>query len=1111
MRRERFARIKEAALRACELAGAARSAFLEDLGREDPALRAEVESLLVHDATPAPIVETGAIGKGLGARLAQSLGATPESAMPERVGPYALLRVLGEGGMGTVYRAEQREPHSRVVALKVIRRGIASDRAVARFELERQSLSMMSHPGIARVFDAGADEDGRLYFAMELVEGEPVTDYCDHRRLTVHERLALFLQVCDAVQYAHRRGIIHRDLKPSNILISDLGGTAAVKVIDFGIAKAVHDPSVAGPRLTQEGHFVGTPAYMSPEQASGSTALVDARSDVYALGVVLYELLAGKPPYDLEGLTPFDTLRVVRETEPEPPSRAYGGAQGGPMPVAVAEETSHERDQVCRARGGTRDMLRLQLEGALDCIVLTALRKVQEERYGAVVDLAEDIQCHLRGLPIRATRPQQGHGGPAAPHNLPSALTSFVGRSIELAECRRLLGDVRLLTLTGVGGCGKTRLALRLAEGALRAFPDGVWFVDLAPLPDGTRVPFALAAVLDLQEEPERPILHTLARHVSEKRALIVLDNCEHVLDACRALAGSLLAAGPALKFLATSREYLDLEGEAVYAVPPLSLPAEGGVKESLSVVEAADAVILFCDRARLVEPGFRLTEEDAPVVAEICRRLDGIPLALELAAALAKVLAPEQIRSKLRERFRLLTGGSKTAPSRHQTLRAALQWSYEQLEEEEGRLLRIVSVFAGGWTLESAAAVAGSADEIALLGPLARLVDKSLIVVEASRDRERRYRLLETVRAFAEEELDRSGAADDAGARHTEYFLGLVEKADRKLLGSEQDEWYARLGREHENVLAALDRCRDSKDGAGTALRIVGALRNFWWDLGYVRLGLERAGEALNRPGSEARTAARALALYGAGGLAVRHGSLAQAKSLLEESVGIARSLGDRLLLTKALSYLGVVEANQGDHARARNHHTESVAIARELGDKLEVAGSLHNLADLYRAEGDLNGAAPFYEESLELTREFGDWRDVANTLANLALVAVGRGDLVKARTRLIECIEVAERGQEVPIRAVALDAAACLAASVGDSQRAARTFAAATAAWERIGASREPLDERHHAPIISRVREALGPSGYDAAWGAGRALSMEGAIAETLHWLRVCEFGAQ
>ncbi|MGH7339359.1 MAG: tetratricopeptide repeat protein, partial [Candidatus Rokuibacteriota bacterium] len=310
-----------------------------------------------------------------------------------------------------------------------------------------------------------------------------------------------------------------------------------------------------------------------------------------------------------------------------------------------------------------------------------------------------------------------------------------------------------------------------------------------------------------------------------------------------------------------------------------------------------------------------------------------------------------------------------------------------------------------------------------------------------------------------------------------------------------------------HENILAALDRCRHAKDGADAALRIVGALRVFWWDLGYVRLGLERAEEALCRPGAEGRTSVRALALYSAGGLAVRAGLLARANELLEESVGIARSLGDKMLLTKALSFLGVAQTNQGDLAGAKRSHAESVAIARELGDKLELAGSLHNLADMYRAEGDLNGAGILYEESLGLAREFGDWRDVANTLANIALVAAGRADPETARTRLIECFEVLERGEEVPIRGIALDVAACLAATIGDPERAARTSAAATAAWERVGASRESLDVRHYGPVISRVREALGPAGFDVACAAGRSLSVEAAIAETLRWLRAGE----
>src|SRR5437773_2143885 len=504
-------------------------------------------------------------------------------------------------------------------------------------------------------------------------------------------------EIASALGYAHHRGLVHRDVKPENILLSD--GMALVA--DFGIARATNVSHER--RHTTAGTAIGTPPYMAPEQITGSPD-VDSRADLYSLGCVLFEMLAGAPPF----------------TGPDE-SLAYQHLSVAPR--AVSE-------------------LRPGLPARVSATVAKALAKSPADRYATAARFAEALATALVDAPETAVTERSRR----PPNNLPAERTSFVGRERELAECERLFEEARLLTLTGMGGCGKTRLALKLAEGWLDEHPDGVWFVDLAPLTDESRVAETIAVALGVREHAGSSI-ESLRLHVRGKKLVVVLDNCEHLLSACATAVNALLDAGSVVRVLTTSRESLGVTGERLFAVRSLEVPPAGTAGDATRV-ESSEAVRLFVERAGLAQPGFTVTTQNAEALGEICRRLDGIPLAIELAAARIRILSVGQIRARLDDRFRLLTASSRTALPRHQTLQATIQWSYDQLSVDEQRLFRSLAVFAGGWTLAGAAQVAGDGwDEFQVIDLLARLVDKSLVIVEREHDGEPRYRMLETVR----------------------------------------------------------------------------------------------------------------------------------------------------------------------------------------------------------------------------------------------------------------------------------------------------------------------------------------------------------------------------
>lgn len=623
------------------------------------------------------------------------------------------------------------------------------------------------------------------------------------------------------------------------------------------------------------------------------------------------------------------------------------------------------------------------------------------------------------------------------PNNLPPQMTSFVGRQGEMAELREQLSRARLVTLTGIGGCGKTRLALQVAADLLEAYPDGVWLVELAPITDPALVPQAVAGAIGVREEPGRSLTETLADALQERHLLLVLDNCEHVVAACAALAHALLRACPRLKILATSRELLGVAGELVWPVPSLSLPnGDARGVDANRLLRESEAVNLFVERARLCQPRFELTAANVPAVAQICRRLDGIPLALELAAARVKVLSPEQIAARLDDAFRLLTGGSRTVMPRQQTLKAAIDWSYDLLSQAERRLLHRLSVFAGGWRLEAAEAICpddeDSGRQIGTLDPqtstisnkdlldlLGQLVDKSLVVVEEC-DGETRYRLLETIRQYAREKLRQEHGGEERALkdRHRDWFLQLAGTAGEALAGATQAEWLNRLEEEHDNLRAALAWSIEAAtalrepEQTTAGLRLGAALWRFWLTRGYLAEGRQRLAALLALPEPDlARpedALTRAAVLNGAGALAYHQAEYDAARALWEESLAIRRALDDRPGIAASLSNLGLVAHTQGDPRAARALHEESLAIRRALDDPIGLAATLNNLGLVTQAVGDFAAARALHEESLTIRRSLDDPAGIAFSLTNLGHVARAEGEYATARTRFQESLEI-------------------------------------------------------------------------------------------------------
>jgi len=702
--------------------------------------------------------------------------------------------------------------------------------------------------------------------------------------------------------------------------------------------------------------------------------------------------------------------------------------------------------------------------------------------------------------------PQLRHDFPAlrsletTPHNLPPELTSFIGRERELDEAIKLLRTTRRLTLLGPGGVGKTRLSLRIADAVLDEYPDGVWFVELAPIADPRRVPQIIATTLGVKEEGAYPILDVLARHVQKLRLLLVLDNCEHLTQACAEVTKRLLHSSSGVRIIASSREPLRIAGEISYTVPPLAAPDP----RHTSVVTLTEfaAAHLFIDRAAAAQPAFKLTEQNAPAICNICRRLDGIPLALELAAALVRTLPVETIDDHLSDRFRLLTTGDRTELPRHQTLRGLIDWSHDLLTEGEQILLRRLSAFADGWALEAAEVVCATSESerAGVATALAQLVDKSLVMF--SRE-EARYSLLETVRQYAYERLVVAGEEHAVRTRHLTHYVALVERAGPRLRGPAQGAWLAQLDYERENLLAACGWCDHAEDGATLGLRLVHSAEMYWPNRGLLELGHRLTLEALRRDGADRRTLHRCRALIVAGQQAAFLHDSSRALEYLEESLSIANESEDHERRGVALLLLGRVAHTQADRLAARRFYSESLAIVKRAGNKRAVAGVLESLGQLHEEDGEDQAAIQLYEESLRLSREEGNQLNVALGVTNLARIAIKCGASYRARELLLEAATITVQLDSQWAAQLVLQSCAELSGLIGDWPRSARFLGALEAAFLRTSSNHHTMSEATEQLVKRRARKEMGEEAFATALCAGQTMSLHAAMTEMREWL--------
>lgn len=679
------------------------------------------------------------------------------------------------------------------------------------------------------------------------------------------------------------------------------------------------------------------------------------------------------------------------------------------------------------------------------------------------------------------------------PNNLPLQLTSFIGRETEIDRIKALLDTSRLVTLTGAGGSGKTRLGIQIAADLLESFPDGVWLVELAPIPDAESLVRTLANVLNLAEVPETNLTAAIAAHIGKKTQLLILDNCEHLLDSSAIVADTLLKSCPNLRILVTSREALGIPGESAYRVPPLALPDRRAAHSSVSLTQFA-AVRLFIDRAVLAEPRFTVTNENAPAVASVCCQLDGIPLAIELAAARVRSMPIEQIEARLDQRFLLLTGGSRIALPRQQTLRALIDWSYDLLEAREKAVLQRLSVFAGGFDLEACEFVCADDQmegwEVSEL--VFSLADKSLVVVHES-PRGHRYSLLESIREYARDRLSTSGGQGLYFNRHTEYFVALAAAAMPGLRGSSQKEWLQKLDPDNDNFLAVLHRALDTPHG----LALTGCLWWYWYFRGRLTEGRAWLTAALTH-NPDADPELRARSLNGAGVLAEYQGDFDSALELLHESAEISRSLGDRWALAMALNNVGNVYASKTDFETASTFWGEAHSIFRDmdaegvLTDLGGLGASLDNLGNVASISGRIDEARDYYQQGLEVRRKAGNLALAAYSLVNLGTLEVQAGNREAALDHYVNGLESSLEFQDNFAVSYFLFGFAALAEAIV----ATTLLGQCEALREDLGIPLGKLESETQDEILAKARDHLTEEEVDALWEKGRAMSVEEAV---------------
>jgi predicted ATPase/serine/threonine protein kinase len=1033
-----------------------------------------------------------------------NLPLTPDSAPSTlspgtRFGSYEIVQRLGAGGMGEVYRARDTRL-DREVAIKTLSVDrLSQPDALARFEKEARSACALNHPNIVTIYELG-QVNGTRYIAMELVDGETVRQMLCSGPIPLRKAVTIAAQIADALAKAHEIGVVHRDLKPENLMVSG-GGIA--KVLDFGLAKLAAMNRTEGSdasttNITEEGAVMGTVGYMSPEQATGKE--VDFRSDQFSFGSVLFEMVTGfaafrKPSH-------AETLAAILRDEPE--------------------------------RLGPR---MLQAPAPFIWIVERCLAKHPKDRYASTQDLARDLAAvrdRLADSPARLSEPR--------PNNLPLQRTALIGREREEAALRQLLtrADVRLVTLTGPGGIGKTRLALQVAAEIAGDFPGGVCFVPLSAVAEHGLINSTIAQALGAREVANQSPQESLREFLGglNQPVMLLLDNFEHLIVAAPVIA-QLLTIGSKLKIVVTSQAPLHVYGEHEFPVPPLALPDPKSMPP-LEALSRLPAVALFVERARAVKHEFALTKENAPTVAAICARLDGLPLAIELAAARIKLLSPSAMLTRLESRLSLLTGGARDLPSRQQALRGTVDWSYGLLNPAEQTLFRRLAVFTGGCTLEGVEAVCDTKGDLGIdvLDGMTSMVDKSLAQHTEQADTETRFRMLSTIREYALERLSESHDESTTRRAHAAYYLVLAEEGAEDVVA--HPEWLDRFEIEHDNFRLALDYLIKTGD-AEWGLRLGAALFRFWETREYLTEGRDALARLLAMEGTATRPKLRARLLFAAAVLAGGQGDYACSQQLFEESldtcvelkdnrgvavglnalavnardrgdfpvaallfercVSIWKDLGDSADLARALSNLASVMKLQGDYARASSLYDECLAMFRNAGDDAGAAWTLNYQGDVAREKADFPAARSFCEQSLAAFRQLRDGWGIASTLSDLACLSSDQGDNAESRRLYGESIKMfQELGHKRGIARV-LEYLAANAAAQSNAVQALHLAGAAAALRQRLGVPLAPAEAPRLEKALEFARRTLGNAAGTTAWMEGWSMPVEQAVEEALN----------
>jgi predicted ATPase len=1099
---ERWRRIEDLYHASLQVEVGHRSALVRNACAGDEELRGEVESLLAHEESSEHFIEAPAFD--VAARLMahdKSVPPVADFAPGTVISHFRILEKLGQGGMGVVYRAED-IALGRPVALKFLPADDARDpQSLERLRSEARAASSLNHPNICTIYEIG-EADRQPFIAMELVEGKTLRELFLSGLLPVRKAIEIAAQVADGLAKAHEASIAHRDLKPENLMVTHDG---LLKILDFGLAKLSppmadgSEGSTSGPQ-SSSGVVLGTVGYMSPEQAGGHA--LNFRSDQFSFGCVLYEMVAGKRAF--ERSTPSETLVAILREQPEPIGTQVHDA---PAPLCW--------------------------------VIDRCLAKEPDKRYVSTRDLARElaaIRDHVAEKPVRQ--------GKTRPANLPVQQTGFVGREKEVAAAKELLQrhDVRLVTVTGPGGIGKTRLAVQVASELVESFPGGIHFVPLSSLSDPGLIASVIVQRLGIGEAGGKSPLELLKENLQDSLwapMLLVLDNFEHLVRAAPTVA-ELLTVGFNLKIMVTSRAALHVYGEHEFPVPPLALPDLRSVTSVEGLLQC-HAVALFVQRALAAKPDFEPNYEDARVIADICARLDGLPLAIELAAPRVKVLSPSSMLTRLKSRLQFLTGGSRDLPQRQQTLRAAIDWSYDLLSLGEQKLFRRLSVFVGGCTLEGVEAVCDTKSDLDLdvLDGMASMVDKSLVRQVEQKGVEPRFTMLETIREYALEKLEANGEGPPTQRAHAAYCLVLAEEESTGEDDAGAAEKLERFAIEQDNFRAALDWLTQTEN-VDWGLRLGVALFRFWEIRECLAEGRDRLGRLLNLTGAAAPTKLRMRALFSAGVLAGGQGDYASANALFNESqdiahqlgdnmdvavclnalavlardrgdvavaqvlfkasLGLWRELGDQKAVARALSNLANVLKLQGDYDSARSLYEECLAIFRGLGDGTGVAWSLNHAGDVSRDQGDSAGARTLYEQSLAIFRQLGDRWGIAGTLGDLGSLAREQGDFTTARALYGESIKLFQSLEHKRGIARLLECFACTAAAQLQAERSLRLAGAAATLRHNIGAPLTVAEQAKLEAVLQQSREALTNTVGATAWLEGWALSVEKAVEEVM-----------